>query len=159
MWNMTFFKGSVAQPPEGWGRRASRLLLLSIPMVFMACSAGPGEVYEEMAAAASEGNVDRFVAHFSDESRGLVRGLIELAGAYGGDKKNPLTLIGGGRVVRDEAVACPEESRGAYASCNALTIQQGSRYRKLLFVETDAGWVIDLRVLETFWKDKRNLSF
>ena len=139
--------------------RAPRLWMALLPLVVLACSAGPGEVYEEMVAAAAEGNVDRFVAHFSDESRGLVRGLIELAGAYGGDKKNPLSLIGGGRVVREEPVACPEESRGAYASCNALTIQQGSRYRKLLFVETDAGWVIDLRVLETFWKDKRNLSF
>ncbi len=141
-------------------RRLSRLLVcLAAGFAMLACSSGPSEVYEEMVAAAAEGNVDRFSAHFTDESRGLVKGLIELAGAYGGDKKNPLRLIGGGRVVREQPTDCPPEAGGAYSACNALTIQQGSRYRKLLFVETDAGWRIDLRVLETFWKDKRNVSF
>jgi hypothetical protein len=140
--------------------RFSWLFFLAlIVMLPLACSSGPSEVYEEMVAAAGEGNLERFTAHFSEESKGLVKGLIQLTGAYGGDKKNPLKLIGGGRVIRERPVPCPEETRGVYTSCNELTIQQGSRYRKLLFVESDAGWVIDLRVLETFWKDKRNFSF
>lgn len=118
------------------------------------CAKGPGKTYEAMVAAAREGNVERFAEGFTDESRGLVKGLVDLTAAYGADKKNPLLLLGEGTVSRDEPVACPANT--PYKACAVLVVQQGTRERKVLFVKAPDGWQIDLRVLETFWKDKAN---
>jgi len=139
--------------PRGVRRWA---LLLALPLV-LGCKRGPEATYEELVAAAREGNLERFAQGFTEESRGLVKGLIELTTATGNERRNPLTVLGEGNVARSEDVACPKEAPSR--ECRALTIQQGSRYRKLLFVKTDDGWRIDLRALEALWKDKRNQSF
>jgi hypothetical protein len=125
------------------------LILGLLALAAGGCKRSPTDVYQDLVKAAQEGNVERFTQGFTEESRGVVKGLIELARAYGDTRKDPLTVIGGGTVVREEA---GDEQA-------VLTIQQGARNRKLLFVKTEAGWAIDLRKLDEFWKDKRNLSF
>ena len=130
----------------------ARVTLALALVLTAACAKGPGKTYEGLVSAAREGNVERFAEGFTEESRGLVTGLIDLASAYGADRKNPLTLLGDGKVLRDEPVACPANS--AFKECAVVTVQQGSRERKVLFVKAGEGWKIDLRALEDFWKDK-----
>jgi hypothetical protein len=132
----------------------STLPTLLLAALALGCARGPAKTYESMVAAAREGNVERFADGFTDESRGLVTGLIDLTTAYGVDKKNPLTLLGDGKALRDEPVTCPANS--AFKECAVVSVQQGSRERKVLFVKAGEGWKIDLRALEVFWKDKAN---
>lgn len=129
---------------------------LGLVLVLLAagCAKGPTKTYEALTAAAREGNIERFAEGFTEESRGLVKGLIDLTSAYGSDKKNPLTLLGDGTVSREEPVACPANS--AFKECAVLFVKQGSRERKVLFVKAPEGWRVDLRALEVFWKDKSN---
>jgi len=131
-------------------RRAVVLALL----LASACAKGPAKTWEGLVAAAGEGNLERFSEGFTEESRGLVTGLAELTTAYGVDKKNPLTLLGEGKVLRDEPAACP--ANVAFKECAVVTVQQGTRERRVLFVKAGDGWKIDLRALEAFWKDKAN---
>jgi len=134
----------------------TRLRLAGLVLLLLAtgCAKGPAKTYESLVAAAREGNLDRFAEGFTEESRGLVKGLVDLTSAYGSDKKNPLTLLGDGTVSREEAAPCPANS--AFKECAVLVVKQGTRERKVLFVKAPDGWQIDLRALEVFWKDKAN---
>lgn len=134
-----------------------RWLLWALAPLLLACGQEPRDVYLGMVEAAREENVDRFLEGFVPESRGLVKGLIELTGVYSGDKKSPLSVIGRGEVVEEQDVPCHEDAR--YAVCRALTIRQGGSFRKLLFVQGDEGWGIDLRELDRYWEDRRNRRF
>lgn len=126
---------------------AARLacVIAMVGMVGACGGGGPKQVYFDMATAAEFGDTESFLSVFTPESKMLIESQISLTEAYGLKRENPVTLLVFPAI--DEIEEREDEI--------ILTVSRGSAKRRILMVNTDDGWKIDVKKLAKFWEDER----
>jgi len=123
--------------------------LLALAFTLVACGGeGPKQVYYGMATAAEFGDLDTFLAGFTQESKQIVQAQLSLSDAYGLKSDNPVSLlvfsaVEDVEVKDDEAI---------------LTLVRGTVRKRILMVNVpEVGWRIDAKKLAEFWdKEKKS---
>ena len=135
-------------------KRTVITVLLSVGL--FACDQSPQEVYTDMATSAHFGDKDGFLKGFTANSKKILQGMIVLAEAYGMPGSNPYELLVYDEVVKEELFdkdkkfddfKCPKP-------CAMLTVKSDGKKKRLLMLQTDDGWRIDIKALDRFWKTR-----
>ena len=138
------------------------LVILFLAMTFCtACGQSPTDTYVNMSTAAHLGDREAFLEGFTEDSRRIVKGLTSLSEAYGFKESDPYTKFVFDKVLKEEKYGEGEKA-GSYTCevpCAVLTVERSgkgkARQTKLLMLETEEGYQIDLAAQEDFWKKNK----
>ena len=133
-----------------------KLIILLMSLGLLGCDQSPKEVYTDMATSAHFGDTDGFLKGFTANSKKILEGMIVLSEAYGMPGSNPYELLVYDVVVKEELFEknkkfddfkCPKP-------CAMLTVKSDGKKKRLLMLQTEDGWRIDIRALDKFWQTR-----
>ena len=129
-------------------------LTLVVVVVVSACGESPTEVYTNMATAAHFGDKDGFLAGFTEDSEKVLKGMIALTEAYGMPGSNPYELLVFDEVTREDVFDKGKkfDDFKCDKKCAVLAVRSTNRKKRILMVETDKGWRLDVHKLNKFWQ-------
>ena len=142
----------------------NRILIALLAASFLAaCGQSPTDTYVNMSTAARLGDREAFLAGFTEDSRRIVKGLTSLSEAYGFKESDPYTKFVFDKVIKEEKFGEGEDA-GSYTCdvpCAVITVERSGKsgkkggQTKILMLETDDGYLIDLAAQEEFWKKNK----
>ena len=138
-----------------------KLLLTLVAASFLvACGQSPTDTYVNMSTAARLGDREAFLAGFTEDSKRIVKGLTSLSEAYGFKESDPYTKFVFDKVLKEEKFGEGEEVGGYTCDvpCAVITVERSGKkggQTKLLMLETEDGYRIDLSAQEEFWKKNK----
>ena len=136
------------------------LLTLAAAILLTACGQSPTETYINMSTAARLGDRDAFLAGFTEDSRRIVEGLTSLSEAYGFKESDPYAKFVFDAVIKEEKFGEGEKA-GQYTCdvpCAVITVQKKGKSdakTKLLMLQMEDGYKIDLAAQEDFWQKNK----
>ena len=133
-----------------------RALIVSLAFTLSAaaCGQSPTEVYTDMATSAHFGDREGFLAGFTKDSKKVIKGMIMLAEAYGMPGSSPYELLVYDEVVREDIYDKGKkfDNFKCDKKCAVLRVKSSGKKKRLLMIETDDGWRIDVKRLDKFWQ-------